>query len=63
MSISARCTRSRRLSGSGLRDRRSDFYRHLRRKPAKIRFIQSPFTKYILIAGGVLLILLPAFQA
>ncbi len=30
---------------------------------ALTRFIQTPYTKYVLVLGGVLLILLPAFQA
>ncbi len=30
---------------------------------ALTRFIQTPYTKYVLVLGGVLLILLPGFQA
>ncbi len=30
---------------------------------ALTRFIQTPYTKYVLVLGGILLILLPAFQA
>ncbi len=30
---------------------------------ALTRFIQTPYTKYILVAAGVILVLLPAFQS